>query len=163
MLRAAAQEIADFMCSRTSQHLAEFWLPFTAHLLASAAMVLLRCTVETVDVIASIACRRSLESLRRRLRTARDVDEWDLADIFLSQCDEPISRILGHNEVQVSNESNHDHQAINLANQDSSNTDFGMYPELMNNDPGLPFPVESLGYPSETLWNMFDFTDLQPL
>lgn len=67
----------------------------TAHLLASSAMILLRCTVETTDTLARETCKQSLESLRKRLRSARDEDDWDLADIFLNQCDEPISRVIG--------------------------------------------------------------------
>ncbi|THY88609.1 hypothetical protein D6C92_07563, partial [Aureobasidium pullulans] len=95
VLRSSAREIADFVCALKSQHLAEFWLPYTAHLLASSAMILLRCTVETTDTLARETCKQSLESLRKRLRSARDEDDWDLADIFLNQCDEPISRVIG--------------------------------------------------------------------
>jgi FtsZ-interacting cell division protein ZipA len=58
-------------------------------------MILLRCTVETTDPTTRETCKQSLESLRKRLRTARDVSSWDLADIFLNQCDEPISRVIG--------------------------------------------------------------------
>ncbi|CAD0019581.1 unnamed protein product, partial [Aureobasidium pullulans] len=95
VLRSSAREIADFVCALKSQHLAEFWLPYIAHLLASSAMILLRCTVETTDTLARETCKQSLESLRKRLRSARDEDDWDLADIFLNQCDEPISRVIG--------------------------------------------------------------------
>ncbi|KEQ66605.1 uncharacterized protein M437DRAFT_18399, partial [Aureobasidium melanogenum CBS 110374] len=94
VLRSSAREIADFVCALTSQHLAEWWLPYTAHLLASSAMILLRCTIETTDSSARETCTRSLEALRKRLRSAREDSDWDLADIFLNQCDEPISRVI---------------------------------------------------------------------
>ncbi|KEQ72444.1 hypothetical protein M436DRAFT_10146, partial [Aureobasidium namibiae CBS 147.97] len=94
VLRSSAREISDFVCALTSQNLAEFWLPYTAHLLASSAMILLRCTIETTDPAARETCKSSLESLRKRLRSARDDSDWDLADIFLNQCDEPISRVI---------------------------------------------------------------------
>ncbi|KEQ95473.1 hypothetical protein AUEXF2481DRAFT_5076 [Aureobasidium subglaciale EXF-2481] len=66
----------------------------TAHFLASSAMILLRCTIETTDPLTREPCKLSLSSLRKRLRSARDDSSWDLADIFLNQCDEPISRVI---------------------------------------------------------------------
>ncbi|KAI5197911.1 hypothetical protein E4T39_07035 [Aureobasidium subglaciale] len=94
VLRSLAREIADFVCALQSHHLAEFWLPYTAHFLASSAMILLRCTIETTDPLTREPCKLSLSSLRKRLRSARDDSDWDLADIFLNQCDEPISRVI---------------------------------------------------------------------
>ncbi|KAI5247738.1 hypothetical protein E4T43_01854 [Aureobasidium subglaciale] len=92
VLRSLAREIADFVCALQSHHLAEFWLP--SHFLASSAMILLRCTIETTDPLTREPCKLSLSSLRKRLRSARDDSSWDLADIFLNQCDEPISRVI---------------------------------------------------------------------
>jgi hypothetical protein len=57
-------------------------------------MILLRCTIETTDPLARETCKTSLSSLRKHLRSARDDSNWDLADIFLNQCDEPISRVI---------------------------------------------------------------------
>lgn len=109
---------------------------------------------------------KSLASLRNRLRAARDVDEWDLADIFLSQCDEPISRILSEKKTVSADEAIPEHATTGQDIAETIGTEFEMYSGLFrasDSDLGLPFSVESLGYPSETLWNMFDLPDmLQP-
>lgn len=145
----------------------------TAHLLASAAMILLRCTVETTDVTAREICRQSLEGLRKRLRTARDVDDWDLADIFLNQCDEPISRVIGkldnlgmaptiplpnegQQQVGVSGENPmmtmQQPQYLEIDGQDIA-FDLASHAGLGSD---LNFPFETLGYPFENLWSMYD-------
>lgn len=129
-------------------------------------MILLRCTIETTTATSFDSCMQSLASLRHRLRTARDVDEWDLADIFLSQCDEPISRLLSEKKTVSADEAIPERVTTGQDIAETIGTEFEMYSGLFrasDSDLGLPFSVESLGYPSETLWNMFDLPDmLQP-
>jgi hypothetical protein len=136
-------------------------------------MILLRCTIETTDPSARETCKRSLEALRKRLRSARDDSDWDLADIFLNQCDEPISRVI--NKLSTSSSSTavaaavspHPQQhtleqmapainvedvvlqplqqdfAFDLAGFGATTTDLG-------------FSFEGLGLPFENMWTGFD-------
>ncbi|KAL1303115.1 hypothetical protein AAFC00_006550 [Neodothiora populina] len=95
VLRTSAQEVVDYMASLSEDQFSEFWLPYTAHLLATAGMLLLRCAFElTNNASISQSCAAGLQSLQKRLREVRDSQEWDLGDIFLEQCKQPISRLL---------------------------------------------------------------------
>lgn len=111
----------------------------------------------------------SLSSLQTRLRAAREEQEWDLADIFLGQCDEPISRVTAADAlVHQFNSLQQDPAGASILATgntedatDSGETDLHM--EYMNSlapAQDLYFPVETLGYPYETLWSMFDYPDL---
>ncbi|KAI4727481.1 hypothetical protein E4T49_04749 [Aureobasidium sp. EXF-10728] len=170
VLRSSAREIADFVCALTSQHLAEWWLP--SHLLASSAMILLRCTIETTDISTRETCKRSLESLRKRLRSARDDDNWDLADIFLNQCDEPISRVINklstappttaaaaasphqpqYNPDQIIPAINVEDVVLQPLQQDFAFDLAGFGTTTTD----LGFSFEGLGFPFENMWNGFD-------
>lgn len=136
-------------------------------------MILLRCTIETTDPIARETCKRSLESLRKRLRSARDDSDWDLADIFLNQCDEPISRVINKlfsssSTAPATAASPHPHQnnpeqmypAINVEDvvlqplQQDFGFDLAGFGPTMSADLGFAF--EGLGLPFENMWSAFD-------
>ena len=157
-----------------SQSLIDIPSTDTAHLLASSAMILLRCTIETTDPVARETCKSSLESLRKRLRCARDDSDWDLADIFLNQCDEPISRVITKLCSSVSctapaaATSPHPHQnnteqilpAISVEDvvlqplQQDFGFDLAGFGPTMTADLGFAF--EGLGLPFENMWSGFD-------
>lgn len=137
-------------------------------------MILLRCTIETTDPIARETCKRSLESLRKRLRAARDDSDWDLADIFLNQCDEPISRVITKlcstsscaapvNAASPNPHQNNPEQMLAPINVEDVvlqplQQDFGLdlagFGPTMNADLGFAF--EGLGLPFENMWSGFD-------
>jgi hypothetical protein len=137
-------------------------------------MILLRCTIETTDPLARETCKRSLESLRKRLRSARDDHDWDLADIFLNQCDEPISRVINKlsssssSTVPATATSPNPHQqnpeqmlpAINVEDVvlQPLHQDFGFdlagFGPTMTAD--LGFSLDGLGLPFENMWSGFD-------
>lgn len=149
----------------------------TAHLLASSAMILLRCTIETTDRSISESCKKSLSSLQSRLRAAKEQQEWDLADIFLGQCDEPISRVTAADAlVHQFNSLQDDPSSAAAASISATNgtaagnvvsgaeaADLQQNLEYLHGfapAQDLYFPVENLGYPYETLWSMFDYPDM---
>lgn len=136
-------------------------------------MILLRCTIETTDPSARETCKRSLEALRKRLRSARDDSDWDLADIFLNQCDEPISRVI--NKLSTSSSSSavasaaspHIQQHAREQNPPAINVEDVVLQPLQQDfafdlagfgttTTDLGFSFEGLGLPFENMWNGFD-------
>jgi hypothetical protein len=148
-------------------------------------MILLRCTIETTDPSARETCKTSLSSLRKHLRSARDDSNWDLADIFLNQCDEPISRVITklstaglpsssaitattatsphpshHQYASEQVPSSHHHQAINVEDVvlQPLQQDFAF--DLVGFGAqatgDLGFSFEGLGLPFENMWSGFD-------
>ncbi|KAK8228843.1 C6 transcription factor [Phyllosticta capitalensis] len=118
-VRGAAIQIADFVCSLEQANLKEFWMPYTAHLLVSAGTVLLRCAVDTTEAAVIQSCKDALAALQKRLRRAREEDKWDLADMFIKRCDDPISKILAEpapdsGEAQSSSHASRVKQAFSL-------------------------------------------------
>lgn len=76
----------------------------TAHYLTLTVIILLRCTVESVDLAVIESCRSSLLQLWQKLVQAATRDQWDLASICIHRCQEPFSRVAG----SFSNEFFHD-------------------------------------------------------
>lgn len=136
-------------------------------------MILLRCTIETTDLSARETCKRSLEALRKRLRSARDDSDWDLADIFLNQCDEPISRVINklstsssstavaaaasphlqqHTQDQTAPAINVEDVVLQPLQQDFAFDLAGFGTTTTD----LGFSFEGLGLPFENMWTGFD-------
>lgn len=130
-------------------------------------MILLRCTIDSSDTTALQSCKKSLKSLRQRLHAARDEDEWDLADTFLNQCDDPISRFLDdkHHQLRLANTGTTQDQPVNQADSTAANIDFDLYLSMfgdINYGSDFPYTIDSLGHPHETAWNMSDLPSLEP-
>lgn len=136
-------------------------------------MILLRCTIETTDSSARETCTRSLEALRKRLRSAREDSDWDLADIFLNQCDEPISRVINklstsssatavaaatsphpqqHNQEQMAPAINVEDVVLQPLQQDFAFDLAGFGATTAD----LGFSFEGLGLTFENMWTGFD-------
>lgn len=92
-LQTAATKILEFVSKLTPDRLGEFWLPYTAHLLVVATMILLRCAVETENQATKIACAATLISLKDNLEIHRDSHGWELGELCLERCAELISRV----------------------------------------------------------------------
>jgi hypothetical protein len=95
MLRESARSILTFMCSLKTQHLSEFWSPYTAYHITSATIILLRCTIETKDPQVLEKCQRLLLDSVHWLRASKKEHCWDLGDICLAQCEEHILHVCG--------------------------------------------------------------------
>jgi hypothetical protein len=153
MLREAASGVADFVTSLTVAQLREFWMPYTAYLLVSAATILLRCTIECSDTDTRMTCAIKLKDFRDRLQTARDDSRWDLADFCLERCNEPIQKI-----VDVVGSFRQPDHVQTSANPTGSVTEVRDDPMTMNTPyvPDFDLPIDSLDYPWETLWDTFE-------
>lgn len=166
MLREAASALTEFVCSLEASQLSEFWLPCnvphyltlvavllttldTAHLLVSATTILLRCLLESTDLATKKECATKLVRLLRRLETAREASEWDLADFCLERCTEPINKIataMGITSESLPSTDVEEHTRPN--NAFSSDTAFTELPS------DFFLPVDSLDYPFDALWDV---------
>jgi hypothetical protein len=150
MLKDAALEATTFITSLTEAQFQEFWMPYTSYLLVTSATILLRCTIESSDLDKKRACVTQLIAFRDRLRTARDMLQWDLAEFCLERCDEPIQRIS--NALGTTSDYMQTHlQADQVASSETPALGLAPPHELSLND--LFLPVDSLDFPWETLWN----------
>ncbi|KAH7419296.1 hypothetical protein BKA64DRAFT_650497 [Cadophora sp. MPI-SDFR-AT-0126] len=91
--RHAAQAIVDFIISLKTFHLAEFWLPYTTYYLTSTITLLLRFAVETTEDSIAENCVSSVKMFTAWLRNAREIDDWDLAEDCLNNCEGIIARM----------------------------------------------------------------------
>ncbi|EWC48424.1 hypothetical protein DRE_02193 [Drechslerella stenobrocha 248] len=94
-LQISATKVLEFVTTLTPEQLREFWLPYTAHLLVVATMILLRCAVETENQASKAACVATLTSLKDALEAHRDNHAWELGELCLERCAELISRVQG--------------------------------------------------------------------
>ncbi|KAI9650760.1 hypothetical protein NHQ30_000785 [Ciborinia camelliae] len=93
MLRESAKAITTFLTSLTEQNLNEFWMPYSAYHICSATIILLRCAIDTTDRETKESCKSSLSEVKQWLNWAHTSHHWDLAEICLVQCAEPIDRL----------------------------------------------------------------------
>ncbi|KAF8848606.1 hypothetical protein BDZ45DRAFT_605698 [Acephala macrosclerotiorum] len=93
VLRGSAISIVTFLCSLKAHRLYEFWSPYSAYHIGSAALIALRCAIEASDPIIAARCKSSLMDLVHWLRNAKEQERWDLADICLATCEGPILRL----------------------------------------------------------------------
>lgn len=89
----AAENIVRFVCSLKPIDLAGFFLPYNAHHFTSAVTLLLRCGLQTSDLMVR---RRSMQSARTLvdcLRRYKDEYNWDMAETALAQSETVLKRI----------------------------------------------------------------------
>ncbi|KAL1952440.1 hypothetical protein VTO42DRAFT_5476 [Malbranchea cinnamomea] len=101
--RKAAEEIVQFMRSLKKPHFQEFWMPYSAYHLTSAATLLVRCALETTDPEVARSCLSNVDILQDVLRRARSENDWDPADMCLDHCE----KILSKHPVLVSDDNHH--------------------------------------------------------
>lgn len=153
MLRDAASEVVDFTISLTENQLQEFWMPYTSYLLITAATILLRCTIECNDLATKRKCIERLVEFRTRLRLARDVSHWDLAEFCLERCEDPIQRIadaIGVPEGRVLSDARSGELTLTASSDLETTT---MDSSTMGD---LFLPIDTLDYPWETLWDSME-------
>lgn len=89
----AAENIVRLVCSLKPIDLAGFWLPYNAHHFTSAVTLMLRCGLQTTDLLIR---RRSMTSARTMvdcLRRYKDEYNWDMAETALAQSETILKRI----------------------------------------------------------------------
>ncbi|CAL5870148.1 uncharacterized protein PFLUO_LOCUS4383 [Penicillium psychrofluorescens] len=94
--RRSAEEIVVFITSLRKDNYKEFWLPYSAFHLTSAATLLVRCALETNDNDVARSCLASVETLRSVLRRVREEEDWDVADMCLDHCERVMHRLPGN-------------------------------------------------------------------
>lgn len=146
VLRDTASALADFVISLQPVQLEEFWLPYTAHLLVYATTILLRCVVESSDLVTKTASARKLVALQNKLKIASECG-WDLADFCLERCSKPILTIAAamgiSTDVTTVGET---HDGTNGSNA-LVDPAFSLPPEFL-------LPLDSLDYTFDTLWDI---------
>ncbi|RDW72849.1 hypothetical protein BP6252_06756 [Coleophoma cylindrospora] len=149
--RNSAKTIVDFIVSLKTSNLHEFWLPYSAYHLGSAATLLLRCALETTDEGVAQSCVSSARALVSRLRRAREEDDWDLADYCLLQCEGVLHRMTTHVDQQH-------HQNIAPMPTPLDLASSGNY-----NEAPWPLGANETGVSSDIhfhdLWDMFRFEE----
>lgn len=91
-LRDTAIDMIDYVCCITPAQLQDFWLPYTAHVLVIAAMILLRCGLEAEDDEGRRPCATILMNFKTKLEEFRDKHDWELGDFCLEHCGDLITR-----------------------------------------------------------------------
>ncbi|TEY86444.1 hypothetical protein BOTCAL_0008g00180 [Botryotinia calthae] len=152
MLRECAKTITTFLASLTEQNLNEFWMPYSAYHICSATIILLRCAIDTTDIETAESCKSSLSEVKQWLDWAHTSHHWDLAEICLAQCSEPIERLI------VSSRSTVTSIRVNRAEEPG----MGMVGENIGDPINLAFLADTeslmngLEYPFVDLWDMFE-------
>jgi hypothetical protein len=156
MLRDAAVNITDFICSLEVVHFEQFWLPYVAHLLVTAATVLLRCILETENEQTANSCKASIRGCLRHLRMAQGDFEWDIADMFLERCEEAIERIAGSDLLWNTAETAESRFTLQQAPEDVNKEQTNTVEEPVVDEVSHFAPADSLDCIWESLWDTFD-------
>lgn len=152
MLREAAFALIDFVTALTPAQLGEFWLPYTAHLLVTAATITLRCLLESTDLSTKRTCALKLVNFKDRLVVASKGHSWDLADFCLERCSEPIDKIL--DAMGVVSQPARSSSALPESDASAQKEPVESHFDLDDMAADLFFPVDSLDYPFDALWSM---------
>ncbi|EGP85465.1 uncharacterized protein MYCGRDRAFT_61319 [Zymoseptoria tritici IPO323] len=153
MLREAAIALTDFVTALDSTQLAEFWLPYTAHLLVTATTILLRCLLESTDVTTKHTCAEKLVRLVSTLKVSKEEHDWDLADFCLERCSEPISKISSALGI-VDEATGSSAGAVAQAPVADESIAAGLPGPVEDWPLDVLFPVDSLDYPFDAMWDM---------
>lgn len=117
--------------------------------------MLLRCAIDAKDERARSNHSSILKRLLLRLNQAKETDDWDLADVCISQCGDSILAFLTGRST-TSNEEADDMSQSDAAGQ--------FYDPSMLDHIALPLQwpntaTDGLQYPWADLWDMFDPQD----
>ncbi|SMR56712.1 unnamed protein product [Zymoseptoria tritici ST99CH_1E4] len=153
MLREAAIALTDFVTALDSTQLAEFWLPYTAHLLVTATTILLRCLLESTDVTTKHTCAEKLVRLVSTLKVSKEEHDWDLADFCLERCSEPISKISSALGI-VDEATGSSAGAVAQAPVADESIAAGLPGPVEDWPLDVLFPVDSLDYPFDAMWDL---------
>ncbi|KAI9729355.1 MAG: hypothetical protein M1834_006878 [Cirrosporium novae-zelandiae] len=89
----AARVVVDFVVSLQADDLDVFWLPYSAYHFTSATTLTLRCALEAENDDTARECITNAKDLINRLRSAKDNQGWDLAEICLAQCEAVVNQM----------------------------------------------------------------------
>ncbi|TGO72301.1 hypothetical protein BELL_0470g00080 [Botrytis elliptica] len=122
-----------------------------AYHICSATIILLRCAIDTTDIETAESCKSSLSEVKQWLDWAHTSHRWDLAEICLAQCAEPIERL------NVSSRAT----ATNVRENRTEQPGMGVVGESIGDPTNVPFLADTeslmngLEYPFVDLWDMF--------
>lgn len=153
MLRECAKTITAFLTSLIEQNLNEFWMPYSAYHICSATIILLRCAIDTTNIETAESCKSNLSEVKQWLDWAHTSHHWDLAEICLAQCAEPIERLIASSRSTVTS------IRVNRAEDPC----IGMVGENIGDPVNIAFLADTeslimngLNYPFVDLWDMFE-------
>jgi hypothetical protein len=127
-----------------------------AYHIASAAIVLLRCAIDTTLLEIVNMCKVSLQQLMARLRQAKETDDWDMGDICLSQCNDSVAAVTAaHDMLQISE------VAIQPTQEATEWPDPLIEGQVFSTASFLPMQnmwgyADDLQYPWANLWDIFE-------
>jgi len=165
-LRETAVTVIDFVNSLTADNFREFWLTYSAHLLVSAATLLLRCSIECQDKVTQQACKARLMTFKNTLQNASRHEGWDIADMCLERCSGPISRIARAStprdhverptDPAVSNDSALTPSQYQRLEMPASGSQSNVIDADLLSDMNFYIPADSLDFPWEQLWDVME-------
>ncbi|KAB8293982.1 hypothetical protein EYC80_009449 [Monilinia laxa] len=157
MLRESAKAITTFLTSLTEQNLNEFWMPYSAYHICSATIILLRCVIDTTDVETAESCKSSLFEVKQWLSWAHTSHHWDLAEICLAQCAEPIDRLNASSHPTATDQVNRG-ENFSMEGAGEGIGDMGNVPMIAD----IESLMNGFEYPFVDLWEMFEQEYQQP-
>lgn len=93
----AAEEVVRLLKVFESRQIADFWLPTSAFIIASATTLLVRCALE-IDISRYTSNRKqAIASAHEAIATLcshRDRYDWDLGEICLAQCQDVVESLI---------------------------------------------------------------------
>ncbi|KAF7861872.1 hypothetical protein EAF04_007754 [Stromatinia cepivora] len=152
MLRESAKAVTTFLTSLTEQNLNEFWMPYSAYHICSATIILLCCAIDTSDRETADSCKSILSEVKQWLSWAHVTHHWDLAEICLAQCAEPIDRLNASSRSV----------AMDVQAGGAEAPSIGIVGEGIGDPASMPFLADTeslmngLEYPFVDLWDMFE-------
>ena len=125
----------------------------SAYHICSATIILLRCAIDTTNIETAESCKSNLSEVKQWLDWAHTSHHWDLAEICLAQCAEPIERLIASSRSTVTS------IRVNRAEDPC----IGMVGENIGDPVNIAFLadtesliVNGLNYPFVDLWDMFE-------
>ncbi|EDN99599.1 hypothetical protein SS1G_02456 [Sclerotinia sclerotiorum 1980 UF-70] len=152
MLRESAKAIITFLTSLTEQNLNEFWMPYSAYHICSATIILLRCAIDASDRETADSCMSCLSEVKQWLTWAYVTHHWDLAEICLAQCAEPIDRLNASSRSVAIDAQTGGAQAYSIGTGVEDLGDPASIPSLADTESF----INGLEYPFVDLWDMFE-------
>lgn len=119
--------------------------------------MLLRCAIDSSDESAAISSKSSLQKLMERLRLAKESDDWDVGDICLAQCNDPVAAISAVEDTIQGHNNDDENVAESSTRHATTNwepLDFGSMSFLPVSAPWGA--TDDLQYPWASLWEMLE-------
>lgn len=87
-----------------------------------------------------------------RLRCAKESDEWDMGDICLAQCNDPLAAISAVQDTALGNDNTAESSIRSWDPQE-----FGPLSFIPGIPASVPWGSDNLQYPWASLWDMLEY------